>query len=318
MTEDTAENGNFGPGAFLKQAREQQGISIKDVASRLKLMEQSIHNIESDNYEDTPIAFYKGYLKNYAQFLGLDPEQVAEKFNRYAVKQGLEVDPVTRPSYSAETISRKNSQRYARLFVKLISWLIALALIYSVYYLLAEKGYWNKFINSFDKNPTQEQPLETDDNEGELIPEVSALGSANDDQKLSLEKIDRDTQADSGNELALNLEPAEAETTLQESSGSNFEMADHNAEATEYRMATNDQELLLQFSDECWLQVIDASGKILVSGTKHAGHVSRVSGRAPYRLTIGKVAAIKIEYQGKEIDLSSYPDGRIAKLIIGA
>ncbi|WP_251357901.1 RodZ family helix-turn-helix domain-containing protein [Kangiella sp. TOML190] len=168
---DVSENFEFGPGGLLKQAREQKEIDINEVASRLKLTEQAILNIESDRYEGFPLAFYKGYVKNYAHFLGLDEQEFIENFNRYAQKNGLEQQ--SQHTYKrVELNPPQKSHKTVKLFARLVSLAIVLALLYSVYYFLVEKGYWNKFINSFDKpEAQQEQLLESDDNEGELIPE---------------------------------------------------------------------------------------------------------------------------------------------------
>lgn len=184
MSNEELEVTELGPGSLLKEVREQLGLSTSEVASKLKLMEQSVHNIEADDYKDIPITFYKGYIKNYAQLLGLDPNKAAETFNQFIEKHGLDQAAGLKPAYRRETASRKQSIKAARLFVKLISFLIVLAIVYSIYYLLAEKGYWNKFLSSFDKpTTTQEQPLDTDDNEGELIPD-------NDQSlRLSIDKV---------------------------------------------------------------------------------------------------------------------------------
>jgi len=62
------------PGARLKQAREAQGKSLSDVAKATRIGMQQLEGIERDNYDRIPAAVYvKGFVKNYAQSLGLDP-----------------------------------------------------------------------------------------------------------------------------------------------------------------------------------------------------------------------------------------------------
>ncbi|MFA0284760.1 RodZ domain-containing protein, partial [Vibrio sp. 10N.222.55.F12] len=41
-------------------------------------------------------------------------------------------------------------------------------------------------------------------------------------------------------------------------------------------------ELVMQFSADCWIQVKDASGKTLSTGIKKAGQTLNLSGTAPY------------------------------------
>ncbi len=306
MSNTEPEVSELGPGSLLKELRQQQDLSVADVADKLKLMEQSVRNIEADDYKDIPITFYKGYIKNYAQLLGIDPDKASESFSQFSQKHGLENPKLVTSAYKDESASRKRNIKAARLFVKLVSFLIVLGIVYSIYYLLAEKGYWNKFINSFDKSDTtQEQPLDTDENEGELIPENDPSGQLELNQTLN-ESIDLQTQS----ELAIVAETA-APATIPEQSKVQID-------SEPLKISDSNADLFLSFSGNCWLQVVDATGKILVSGTKTTGHVSNVSGQPPYQLTIGKVSSVTIQYQGEEVDLSAYSNTKIAKLVLGA
>lgn len=174
MSEET-EVTELGPGASLKVIREQQGLSVTEVAERLKLMEQSIRNIEMDDYKDIPITFYKGYIKNYAQLLELDADKASASFAEYVNKHGLGGGAsFVNTNYANERIKKKSKIINPRLFMKAISFLLILAVVYSIYYLLFEKGYWNSFMDSFNKEEaSQELPLESDENEGELIPDTN-------------------------------------------------------------------------------------------------------------------------------------------------
>ena len=306
--QEVSDNFEFGPGALLKQAREQQDISIKEVADRLKLMEKSVKDIESDDYKDIPITFIKGYVKNYAQMLGLDVQETTENFNRYVAKNGLDNSSTT-SSFRPPRANNNSNVKYVRIFIRLISTLLVIALLYSIYYLLAEKGYWNKFIDSFDKKETIEgQPLETEDtdNEGELIP---------DDLQMQLSSNVQATNVQINASQKVNQQPETTQAPLEDLAPTDLTIA---AKGEGGKFETNNNQVDFDFSGDCWLQLVDSRGQILVTGTKRSGHVSSVSGIPPYQLTIGKVSTVSIHYQGKEIDLSSYTDARIARLTIGS
>ncbi len=67
------------PGARLRAARERAGWSVEQVAQRLRLSSSQITAIESGRREDLPPAAYvRGYLRSYAQLLGLDPQEFAK------------------------------------------------------------------------------------------------------------------------------------------------------------------------------------------------------------------------------------------------
>ncbi|MAZ39802.1 MAG: hypothetical protein CMF49_06740 [Legionellales bacterium] len=73
---------NDGPGALLKKTRLQLKLEIADVAEGLHLSRNVVEKIEQDNYKKfAGVTFIKGYLRAYAKYLGLDANEVINKFN---------------------------------------------------------------------------------------------------------------------------------------------------------------------------------------------------------------------------------------------
>lgn len=66
-------------GERLKAAREQAGWSIEHVALKLRLSTAQVAALEKGEREGLPPAAYvRGYLRSYAQLLGLDPQEFAK------------------------------------------------------------------------------------------------------------------------------------------------------------------------------------------------------------------------------------------------
>ena len=66
-------------GSYLKEKREEQGISLKNISQSTKIGLTKLEHLESDNYHDLPDKVYViGYVKNYAKILGLDQEYCLE------------------------------------------------------------------------------------------------------------------------------------------------------------------------------------------------------------------------------------------------
>ncbi len=79
-------------GQKLKSAREAKGLSIEEVSKMTKLSEKSLIALENDRYEELPAAPYiKGFVKLYAQSVGLDPTQVLEDFRKNQVGETKQV-----------------------------------------------------------------------------------------------------------------------------------------------------------------------------------------------------------------------------------
>ena len=64
-------------GKKLSQAREGLGLSVGEVAERLKLSARQIEALEKDDYSNLPeTVFVRGFLRSYARFLNLDETEV--------------------------------------------------------------------------------------------------------------------------------------------------------------------------------------------------------------------------------------------------
>lgn len=64
-------------GATLRSVRERQGRAMAEIAEELCLTRQYVHAIEEDDLKNLPgIFFYKSYVKQYAEILGVDLAQL--------------------------------------------------------------------------------------------------------------------------------------------------------------------------------------------------------------------------------------------------
>lgn len=64
--------------------------------------------------------------------------------------------------------------------------------------------------------------------------------------------------------------------------------------------------LMLQFSDECWVEVKDAQGKVLVNGLMRANTSQTLSGPAPFTVTLGNAPAARIALDDQPVDTAVY------------
>ena len=72
------------PGTCLKQLREEQNLSIQEVATQLFLEPRIIEALESDDYSMLPAATYvKGYLRSYAKVLKISADPILDLYEEY-------------------------------------------------------------------------------------------------------------------------------------------------------------------------------------------------------------------------------------------
>jgi Helix-turn-helix domain/RodZ C-terminal domain len=71
-----------GLGEFLRRERELRQISLDDVAKRTKISRRYLEAIEEERYDRLPgETFVRGFIRSYAQSVGLDPEDTLLIYN---------------------------------------------------------------------------------------------------------------------------------------------------------------------------------------------------------------------------------------------
>ena len=83
-------------------------------------------------------------------------------------------------------------------------------------------------------------------------------------------------------------------------------------------VASSTAPLLLSASGESWLQVTDASGRVLLSRTLSAGESVPLTGKAPYRLIVGRAELVSISYQGAKQPYPTAMQTGLARLSVPA
>ena len=71
-------------GKTLKQVRERMGVEIQTISKETKINIKILEWIEEEAFERLPALVYlRGFLKSYAQSLGLDSQKVIEEYLRF-------------------------------------------------------------------------------------------------------------------------------------------------------------------------------------------------------------------------------------------
>lgn len=79
-------------------------------------------------------------------------------------------------------------------------------------------------------------------------------------------------------------------------------------------VAANEHKLRLEFDEDAWAEVKDASGTVLVSRMHPAGSLVRVSGRGPLLVVVGNSKAVRLFDNGKSINLEKYTTAEVARV----
>jgi len=77
-------------GEKLRQAREERGISISEVAEQTRISPLYIESIENDDYKTLPGGiFNKGFVRSYAKFIGFDEQEALSDYSQLAAENEI-------------------------------------------------------------------------------------------------------------------------------------------------------------------------------------------------------------------------------------
>ncbi len=78
--------------------------------------------------------------------------------------------------------------------------------------------------------------------------------------------------------------------------------------------ATRADSLVLRFERESWVEVRDATGRLLLLGTQPANSTRELSGERPYSMTIGNAHFVRVEHGGRNVDLGAVTQKGVARV----
>lgn len=95
---------------LLKETREESGIGLEEVSKDLEINELALKNIEEGKigaFKD--IFILKGYISDYAKYLGLVPEKVLDDFNEYLFEYTSRI-PIKEIEKTIELNTKENEE----------------------------------------------------------------------------------------------------------------------------------------------------------------------------------------------------------------
>jgi cytoskeleton protein RodZ len=94
-------------GKMLSEARTLQGLSVADVAGRIKFAPRQVEALETDNYEQLPeLAFVRGFVRSYARLLHLDEVVILDALPQ-TTKQNLPLKNLAEVAFPTAQSARR-------------------------------------------------------------------------------------------------------------------------------------------------------------------------------------------------------------------
>jgi cytoskeleton protein RodZ len=279
----TEENGNsqdqtsqidlIGPsgGERLAAARREQKVAIAEIAKELHISDEKVEALERNEFEQlgAPV-FAKGYMRKYAQLVGLDAEEILSDYAELAA--AVDSQPVI------------NARPRPRREMSPGPWIAVVVIIIAVvtaYWVFTTRPSWLGV-----GTPTQEETPVVSQQPEDSTPaiEEAADAIATDEESRAPSAVD-----DSVDDQAADLPPVEQTPDEARESGPASDDAVSNS---------GEMQLLLTYSGDCWTEISDATGRRLYFGLGSDGRTVELSGTAPFDVLLGNANNVSLRLNG--------------------
>lgn len=269
----------IGYGQRLRAERLKRGLSVGEVARRLRLSIQQVNALEEEDYSKLPSGtFLRGFVRNYGNLLQLDTNSLLRLLTQSApliAHQGsvrqVKMTPLVSPKRAGSTRG-----------VLLSAMILILALLGYGVYQSGDRGQESVIEHDIDANASFDSQAENGQVTMELLlPQAPPVPSR------SMSGMGPSEKSSSG------IAPAPAMSTVAEPDV---------AEVIE----SNEKILHFIFSKESWVEIKDSNRKVIFVKTNAKGTEQVIKGIPPLYLVIGNAAGVNLTYNGKPVDLTPY------------
>jgi cytoskeleton protein RodZ len=277
------------PGSTLRAAREVNGYSLAEIAQALKFSVRQLEALENDDYSSLKgTTFIRGFVRSYARYLRLDEVPLLAALEPQVPVVIAEVRPVENmgaemPVSGADGSKRVYGLAIAVLLLGGIAWFV-----------------W------------QERSVPASAPASQAAAPV-VTGAATDEGAVSPALAPEPTKSA---ESAPAVTPPSPSIIPADAAPATNAPAAGEAGAAPTAANPNERQLLLAFSGVSWVEVRDASNRILYSGNSTPDSRQTVSGRPPFQLVIGNAQSVKLRYEDRTIDLQPYTRVDVARLTL--
>lgn len=262
------------PGALLRAAREEKGVSVADVAQVIRFSPRQIDALEADDYAALPGATaVRGFVRSYAKFLKLDPAPLLADLDPAVPAPEADVRP---PTNMGEAEQPSFSDRVPPRFIATAFGLLLVALA----------AFW--FFTRPSPPEKAGEPLAVQSPAVVSAPQPVAIATP------PATPVSEPAPAQPAEAVAAPAPAAVAPpATVASTSG-----------------------LRVEFDDRSWIEVRDATQKVVFVGEYSAGTKQNVEGKAPFQIWIGKASGVRVSMAGRAIDLKPHTREEVARLTV--
>ena len=308
--EQAAENATYSRsrcGGALRSAREAQGLSIQDVASKLRLSPKQIEAIEADHFAMLPEpTIVRGFIRNYAKQLKINSEPLLDAYT-VIVPSNTQHELILKPTSNMQVTSGDKPKTSSYVWAGLAA-LLAL-------------GAW-LFYQSYIEKPSPTKPSVSIESSLEPLPQPALPAAERAPALQSSTEITLPAAVDSTlpvatADLAVPATPSDAPVAaLPVVAAPVVTLPALPAQITPEISPAPVGLAKIEFSanQETWVGIVDAEGKQIYDKIIFAGSRETIQAKLPLNVTVGNAGATSLNMNGKTVELAPHTRNNVARI----
>ena len=127
-------------GEVLKKARLEKNLTLDKIQDQTKIRKRYLEALEEGDYEALPGKFYvRAFIKNYAEAIGLDAEEVLKYYENDIPKLDTKSDEVI-PARKPQRMRSSRSEKLSKILVNVLLWGFFILIIVVLWYYLVSNN----------------------------------------------------------------------------------------------------------------------------------------------------------------------------------
>lgn len=128
-------------GALLRKARNERDLSLDDIQELTKIRKRYLEAIESGDYSVLPGTFYvRGFVKNYSEAVGLDPDEVLRLYQHEVPAPAVETSTEPIPVRKPRKVKSNASERLGKIGFNVVMWCFLILIVVVIWYFVVNRA----------------------------------------------------------------------------------------------------------------------------------------------------------------------------------
>lgn len=302
--------------AAWKQRREAKGLSLEDLFGLTHIAIRKLEAIEKGDFAELGSqTFAAGYIRNYAKILGENPDDYLAVYYK-SIGGAPDPSASIMPSPDERALLSPSFKKKLPILPISVGVIVVWVLV--------------MIFTSDDDEASETRPNSGAMSDSDALSQsvrLTPTPTKMEDLIITATPLPREslsTLSLSGaesNQSADVEDASQAQTPVEVTAAAPVSPSDAEevqASQAATQAGEGDDTLVFTFSDDCWLEVLDGEGQVLIAQLKRKGDNLRLFGQGPFQVMMGNARAVTLTINGETVSTQPLGGNKTRKMTVNS